>query len=59
MLALDQSTVHEVIGMDPHAALEFMQLLCRLVANRLREIDEKVVGWRILSGERNEGGATA
>jgi hypothetical protein len=32
-----------------------MQLLCRLVANRLREIDEKVVGWRILSGERNEG----
>ena len=24
-------------------------------ANRLREIDEKVVGWKILSGERNEG----
>jgi CRP-like cAMP-binding protein/Flp pilus assembly protein TadD len=54
VLALDQSTVHEVISMDPHAALEFMQLLCRLIANRLREIDEKVIGWRIMSGERNE-----
>lgn len=53
-LALDQATVKEVLAMDPHAALEFLQLLCRLVANRLREIDEKVVGWRIMSGERNE-----
>jgi CRP/FNR family transcriptional regulator, cyclic AMP receptor protein len=54
VLALDQGTVREVLAMDAHAALEFLQLLCRLVANRLREIDEKVIGWRILSGERNE-----
>jgi CRP-like cAMP-binding protein/Tfp pilus assembly protein PilF len=54
VLALDQSTVREVLAMDAHAALEFLQLLCRLVANRLREIDEKVIGWRIMSGERNE-----
>jgi len=54
VLALDQGTVREVLAMDPHAALELLQLLCRLVANRLREIDEKVIGWRILSGERNE-----
>ncbi len=54
VLALDQATVREILAMDSHAALEFLQLLCRLVANRLREIDEKVIGWRILSGERNE-----
>lgn len=54
VLALDQATVREVLAMDPHAALEFLHLLCRLVANRLREIDEKVIGWRIMSGERNE-----
>jgi CRP/FNR family transcriptional regulator, cyclic AMP receptor protein len=54
VLALDQGTVREVLAMDPHAALEFLQLLCRLVANRLREIDDKVIGWRIMSGERNE-----
>lgn len=54
VLALDQGTVKEVLALDPHAALEFLQLLCRLVANRLREIDDKVIGWRIMSGERNE-----
>ena len=54
VLALDQSTVHEVLSMDPEAALEFLQLLCRLIASRLREIDEKVISWRIMSGERNE-----
>jgi CRP-like cAMP-binding protein/Flp pilus assembly protein TadD len=54
VLALDQGTVREVLAMDAHAALEFLQLLCRLIANRLREIDEKVIGWRIMSGERNE-----
>jgi CRP/FNR family cyclic AMP-dependent transcriptional regulator len=54
VLALDQGTVREILAMDPHAALEFLQLLCRLVAGRLREIDDKVVGWRIMSGERNE-----
>lgn len=50
VLALDQATVREVLSMDAHASLEFLQLLCRLITNRLREIDEKVVGWRILSG---------
>jgi CRP-like cAMP-binding protein len=54
VLALDQATVREILAMDPHAALEFLQLLCRLIANRLREIDDKVLGWRIMSGERNE-----
>jgi CRP-like cAMP-binding protein/Tfp pilus assembly protein PilF len=54
VLALDQSTVLEVLSMDPDAALEFLQLLCRLIASRLREIDEKVISWRIMSGERNE-----
>lgn len=54
VLALDQQTVYEVLSMDPDAALEFLQLLCRLIATRLREIDEKVISWRIMSGERNE-----
>jgi CRP/FNR family cyclic AMP-dependent transcriptional regulator len=59
VLRLDQATVREVLAMDAHAALEFLQLLCRLIANRLREIDEKVVGWKIMSGERNEESVSA
>lgn len=50
VLALDQPTVREVLSMDSQASLEFLQLLCRLIAHRLREIDEKVIGWKILSG---------
>ena len=56
VLALDQPTVREVLSMDSQASLEFLQLLCRLIAHRLREIDEKVIGWKILSG--TPGGGT-
>ncbi len=51
VLSLDEGTVQELLSMDAAAALEFLQLLCRLITQRLREIDEKVIGWRIMSGE--------
>lgn len=54
VLTLDQATIREVLGLDPHASLEFLRLLCRLIAKRLREMDEKIVTWRIMSGERSE-----
>lgn len=54
VLALDQESVREILSLDPRAALDFLQLLCRLVAQRLGEIDEKVIGWRILSGGQAE-----
>ena len=54
VLALDQGTIQEMLALDPQASLDFLKLLCRLIAKRLREIDEKVIGWRILSGERNQ-----
>lgn len=54
VLSLDEATVQEVLAMDSQASLEFLGLLCRLITDRLREIDEKVIGWRILSGPRNQ-----
>ncbi len=59
VLSFDQSAVHDVLAMEPRVALGFLRLLCRLIAKRLREIDEKVVGWRILSGERAPSSETA
>jgi CRP/FNR family cyclic AMP-dependent transcriptional regulator len=50
VLALDQATINEVLNMEPESCLEFLQLLCRLLAKRLGEIDEKLIGWRIMSG---------
>lgn len=58
VLALDHGTIQEMLALDPEASLDFLRLLCRLIAKRLREIDEKVVSWRILSGERNDGAQT-
>ena len=50
VIAFDNDTLADVMTMDPVAALDFMKLLCRLISKRLREIDEKVIGWRIMSG---------
>jgi CRP-like cAMP-binding protein len=55
VLALDQATIQEMLSLDPQASLEFLRLLCRLLAKRLREIDEKVIGWRILAGQGQPG----
>ncbi|MDX1632485.1 MAG: cyclic nucleotide-binding domain-containing protein [Thermoanaerobaculia bacterium] len=55
VVALEENTIREVLSADPKASLEFLTLLCRLIANRLREIDEKVIGWRIMAGEAGEG----
>ena len=52
LVAFDQTTLQEVMAMDPRSALDFMKLLCRLIADRLRDIDEKVTSWRIMSGSR-------
>ena len=50
VVAFDEQTLSEILTMDPHAARDFMLLLCRLIGRRLREIDEKVTGWRIMAG---------
>jgi len=50
VLTLDQGTIQEMLALDPAASLEFVKLLCRLLSKRLREIDEKVVTWRIFAG---------
>ncbi len=52
VVTFDQPTLSEIIAMDPRSARGFLELLCRLICKRLREIDEKVVGWRIMAGVR-------
>lgn len=55
VIAFDDLTLKEVQSVDPRAAVDFMKLLCRLMCKRLKEIDEKVTSWRIMSGQRGEG----
>lgn len=52
VVTFDQQTLDEVELVDPRASIDFIRLLCQLMSQRLREIDEKVTGWRIMSGHR-------
>lgn len=50
VLSIDRGTLNEILSMDPHASLQFLNLLCRLISRRLREINDKIVQWRYMSG---------
>ncbi len=50
VLAIDRNTLHEVLSLDPRAALQFLNLLCRMISRKLREIDDKIVHWKCMSG---------
>ncbi len=50
VVTFDDETLNEIMAMDAGAARDFMLLLCRLICKRLREIDEKITGWRIMAG---------
>ncbi len=50
VVTFDEQTLSEITAMDPQAARSFLVLLCRLICKRLREIDEKVISWRIMAG---------
>jgi CRP/FNR family cyclic AMP-dependent transcriptional regulator len=50
VLSIDRSTLNEILSMDPHASLQFLNLLCRMISRRLREINDKIVQWKYMSG---------
>ncbi|NJN36224.1 MAG: cyclic nucleotide-binding domain-containing protein [Nitrospiraceae bacterium] len=50
LIAISQPALAEVMAMEPRSAFEFIKLLCRLICHRLHEIDEKLIGWHIVSG---------
>jgi CRP-like cAMP-binding protein len=50
VLSIDRATLNEILSMDPHASLQFLTLLCRMISRRLREINDKIVQWKYMSG---------
>jgi CRP-like cAMP-binding protein len=50
VLSIDRATLNEILSMDPQASLQFLNLLCRMISRRLREINEKIVQWKYMSG---------
>lgn len=50
VLAIPEDVVEGLLDMRKVSSLRLLHILCGLVAKRLREIDDKLVGWFILAG---------
>ncbi|MEJ2580712.1 MAG: cyclic nucleotide-binding domain-containing protein [Acidobacteriota bacterium] len=49
VLAISRSLLEEVLLMDPDAAIQFLNLLSRLLCGRLRAMNERLVAWRVMA----------
>jgi CRP-like cAMP-binding protein len=50
VLSIPKIVVGQLLDMHKVSSVRLLRILCSLVAGRLREIDDKLVGWYILSG---------
>jgi CRP/FNR family transcriptional regulator, cyclic AMP receptor protein len=56
VLAVPHDVVAGLLDIRKVSSLRLLRILCGLVAKRLREIDDKLVGWFILAGGGGGGG---
>lgn len=59
VLRIPRDVVGQLLDIRKVSSLRLLRLLCSLVAKRLREIDDKIIGWHILSGGAAARGADA
>lgn len=57
VLAIPRDVLAGILDIQKVSSLRLLQVLCSLIAKRLREIDEKIVGWFMLSGGSVSGHA--
>ena len=50
VLWIDEAAIEGLVARGEDSAREFLLILCRLLSARLREIDDKIVQWRLMSG---------
>lgn len=50
VLAIPAEVVAGILDVRKVSSLPLLKILCGLIAKRLREVDDKIVGWYILSG---------
>ena len=49
VLAISREVLEGILDIQKVSSIRLLRLLCRLVAKRLREIDDKLVGWYIFN----------
>ena len=50
VLGLRHEVVEQILDIDRLSSLRLLKILCRLVSERLRKINEKLLGWHLVSG---------
>ena len=55
VVVIPRHVLEGILDIKKISSLRLLKLLCSLVARRLRELDEKIVGWFIIAG--GQGGA--
>jgi len=52
VFSISRGLLEEVLSMDPDAAVQFLNLLCRLLCRRLRAMNQRLVAWRVMAGHQ-------
>ena len=55
VLAIPREVLVGILDIQRVSSLRLLRLLCTLVAGRLRELDDKIIGWFILAGGSSTG----
>ena len=55
VLAISREVLEGILDIQRVSSLRLLRLLCTLVAGRLRELDDKIIGWFILAGGSTTG----
>ena len=42
--------LNEILSVDVESAYQFLSILCRILTQRLREINLKIIQWRLMAG---------
>jgi len=57
VLAIPREVLNGILDINRLSSLSLLKILCNLVATRLRELDDKIIGWFILAGGAGAAGA--
>jgi len=50
VLTISRQVLNEILSVDIESAHQFLSILCRILTQRLREINLKIIQWRLMSG---------
>ncbi len=50
VLGLRNDVVEQILDIDRLSSIRLLKILCRMAAERLRKINEKLLGWHLVSG---------